>query len=103
MKSLILPKIIFLLSMIYIPKDTLHKIHKIFINFLWRKNNKNIKRETITGSIEDGGIKMVDIHKMNVLSNVAENNYLFMVKMLNVNFYFRKCYPSGSECLLNKN
>ena len=65
-KSLVLPKIIFSLSLSYVPKDTLDKIHKIFINFLWRKKTPKIKKDTITGSIEVGGLKMVDVHKMNV-------------------------------------
>ena len=65
-KSLVLPKVIFLLSLVYVPKEVLDRINKILMDFLWRHKMPKVKKETITGLIVDGGLKMVDVHKMNI-------------------------------------
>ena len=70
-KSLILPKVIFLLSLIYVPKEVLDRINKILMDFLWRDKMPKIKKETITGLIEDGGLKMVDVHTINIAAKCS--------------------------------
>ena len=58
-KSLVLPMVIFSLSLIYVPKEVLDRINKILIDFLWRHKMSKI----ITDLIEDRGLKMADVHK----------------------------------------
>ena len=94
-KSLVLPKITFLLSLIYVPTDILDNIHKILFDFLWRYKTPKVKKETITGLIEDGGLKMVDVHKMNIAAKCSwkrrlscsenQNSKILFLKMLSIN------------------
>ena len=62
-KSLVLPKIILSLSLIYVPKEVLDRLNKILMDFLWKHKMSKIKKEITTGLIEDRGLKMVDVHK----------------------------------------
>ena len=56
-KALVLPQILFLFNLIYVPKEILDQINKEFLNFLWRNKPPKIKKETVTGQLEDGGLK----------------------------------------------
>ena len=47
-----------------------------------------IKKETITGLIEDGGLKMVDFHKMNIAAKCGWKKYLVCSEILIVKFCF---------------
>ena len=64
MKTLILPQIQFLFSMIYIPQDVLETIDKMLFNYLWDNKRAKIKRTTIIAKIEDGGLGMIDVHEI---------------------------------------
>ena len=100
-KSLVLPKITFLLSSIYVPNDILDKIHKILFDFLWRYKTPKIKKETITGLIEDGGLKMVDIHKINIAAKCCWKTRLSCSENQNSKILFLKML-SNNEYMLNK-
>ena len=60
-RSLILPQIQFLFSMIYIPNNLLKDIETILFKYLWDGKPPKIKRSTIIASIEEGGLNMVDV------------------------------------------
>ena len=60
-KTLILPQIQFLFSSIAIPDALLHSIDKLLIDYLWDGKTAKVKRTTVIGSIEDGGLNMVDV------------------------------------------
>ena len=64
MKTIILPQIQFLFSMIYIPDEILDKIDKLLFNYLWDCKRSKIKRTTITAKIENGGLGMIDVHEV---------------------------------------
>ena len=100
-KSLVLPKVTFLLSLIYVPKEVLDRINKILMDFLWRHKMSKIKKETITGLIEDGGLKMVDVHKMNIAAKCAWKKRLVCSENVNSKVLFLKML-SINEFMLNK-
>ena len=60
-KALVLPQILFLFNLIYVPNEILDQINKEFFNFLWRNKPPKIKKETIIGQLKDGGLKMMCI------------------------------------------
>ena len=65
-KALVFPQILFLFNLIYVPKEIFDQINKEFLNFLWRNKPPKIKKETIIGQLEDGGLKMIDVYNMHV-------------------------------------
>ena len=60
-RSLILPQIQFLFSVVYIPDKLLKEIDSLLLNYLWGNKPANIKRSTITAPIKDGGLNMIDV------------------------------------------
>ena len=70
-KALVLPQILFLFNLIYVPNETLDQINKEFFNFLWRNKPPKIKKETIIGQLEDGGLKMIDVYNMHVAAKCS--------------------------------
>ena len=72
LKSLVLPQILFLFNLIYVPKRVLDKIEKLFFNFLWNEKPSKIKRNTIVGPISSGGLIMVDIYMLYRMCKVIE-------------------------------
>ncbi len=63
-KTMILPQIQYLFSMIYIPDDTLKTIDKMLFDYLWDNKPSKIKRSTIIANIEDGGLGMIDVYEV---------------------------------------
>ena len=60
------------------------------------------KKETITGLIEDGGLKMVDVHKVNIAAKCGWQKRLVCSENVNSKFLFLKML-SINEFMLNKN
>ena len=59
--SLAISKLINVGSVLPIPEDSLiKKIKSSIFNFIWDKRDR-IKRDTIIGNVEDGGIGLVDV------------------------------------------
>ena len=94
-KSLILPQILFLLTLIYVPKYILDKIEKLFLSFLWNFKPAKIKKETIIAPIREGGLNMIDIYSMHTAAKCSwikriwcgeiVNWKVLMLKMLSLN------------------
>ena len=66
LKTLIVPQINFLLSMIYIPEQVLKKIDKILFEYLWNSKPAKNKRSTIIALINEGGMGMIDIYDSSI-------------------------------------
>ena len=63
-KSIVLPQILYLSANLGIPEHFVKKVDTLIFHFLWGANMDKVKRKTIIGRIEQGGLKMVDIQSM---------------------------------------
>ena len=70
-KTLIVPQINFLFSMIYIPENILQKLDKMLLDFVWNSKPAKVKRSTIIAPVAEGGLGMVDIFKVHAASKVS--------------------------------
>ena len=71
LKTLILPQVQFLFSMIEIPETILNQIDKIFFDYLWDSKPSKIKRSTIIAPIEQGGLAMIDVHEIHTAAKCS--------------------------------
>ena len=69
LKSLILPQMLFLFNLIYVPIYTLDQINEMFFKF-WRNKAPKIRKNTIVAPIELGGLKMVDVYSMHTAAKI---------------------------------
>ena len=60
--SLVIPKILYVASVILIPAQVIYNIEKMLANFIWSGRRPKIKNSTLIAAIEDGGLKLVDLH-----------------------------------------
>ena len=60
-KSILLPKFVYLFQSLTTPKHIIDTLNKILYEFLWSGKGEKIKRKTLIGDIQDGGLKMIDI------------------------------------------
>ena len=60
-KSLIIPKIVFIMSLLPAPKEIVQELNLILVKFLWKGTDKVTRLSTI---IENGGLKMIDLESM---------------------------------------
>ena len=101
MKSLILPQILFLFNLIYVPKNILDQIDDLFFDFLWNGKTPKVKRSTIIGPISFGGLKMVDIYVMHTVAKATWIKRLSSVEQCHWKTLFLKMMGI-KETLLNK-
>jgi hypothetical protein len=66
-KTLILPKFTFLASSCVVPKMYIKEIESCFYRFIWNGKPDKIKRLTLIGDYEKGGLNMVDINSYSSL------------------------------------
>ena len=59
-KSLALSKIIFISSLLSVPAGFVDQVNKSLSNFIWNHKPPKIKRSTMIGRINDGGLSMPD-------------------------------------------
>ena len=59
-KSLAMSKLIYNASILPVPDNFVNTVNKVLYNFLFN-NHCRIKRNTLIGNLEDGGIKMIDV------------------------------------------
>ena len=102
-KSLALPKIIFSATMLPIPDGIVKEINKIIFQFLWDGQEK-IKRSTLIGANNQGGLSMIDIESQLTALKAAwiprmikNENSLYTV------FGLKYLYSFGKEVILNTN
>ena len=60
--SLVIPKILYVASVIPIPAQIIYNIEKMLANFIWSGRRPKIKNSTLIAALEDGGLKLVDLH-----------------------------------------
>ena len=60
-KSFIIPKVLSKAALIAVTEDLIKEINSLIYRFIWKGNGK-IKRAALINDIEDGGLKMLDIH-----------------------------------------
>ena len=63
-KTFGLSQSIYLASVIPVPNEVVQKVEKMLYDFLWNGGRGFIKRKTIIGNIDQGGLKMIDINSM---------------------------------------
>ena len=71
LRTLILPQVQFLFSMIVIPESTLKQLDKIFFDYLWDNKPAKIKRSTIIAPIEQGGLSMLDVYEVHAAAKCS--------------------------------
>jgi len=62
-KSLIIPKIVFIKSLLPAPKEIVQELNLILVKFLWKGTDKVTRLSTIIEH-ENGGLKMIDLESM---------------------------------------
>jgi len=75
-KTLGLSKLIFSASVLPIPENFAQEVNKLTFKFLWDARPAKIKKSTITGLKEKGGLKMIDFEHMNKALKCAGINRL---------------------------
>ena len=63
-KSLVIPQLLYACSVLYVPDWVIKETNNMLFKFLWSGKPEKIKRATIVGDIESGGLKMVDFESM---------------------------------------
>ena len=62
-KSLIIPKFVYILSLLPAPKEIIQELNRILFKFLWKGTDKVSRLSTID-EYENGGLKMIDLESM---------------------------------------
>ena len=62
-KSLIIPKFVYILSLLPAPKEIVQELNRILFKFLWKGTDKVTRLSTIN-EYEYGGLKMIDLESM---------------------------------------
>ena len=70
-KTLILPQINFLFSMIHIPELVLKRLDNLLFDYLWNSKPAKIKRSTIIAPISEGGMGMIDVFNIHHASKIS--------------------------------
>ena len=65
-KTLILPQVQFLFSMVYVEDKIISRIEKILYSFIWNNNVHRIKKSTLIAPVELGGLGMIDVRICNL-------------------------------------
>ena len=78
LKSLVIPKFLYPMSVLPVPKNVVDAIDNMIINFVWNKRKPKIKRDVIIQSIKMGGINVPHFASM-----VETNRILWLKRLLN--------------------
>jgi len=70
-KNLALSKLIFNSSNLNLPKNLSDTINSMIFNFIWQGKPPKIKRMTIVGGKNKGGLKMIDFEVMNTALKIV--------------------------------
>ena len=61
-KTYVMSKITFVASLIEVPEKVIAKLKSICYNYLWGGKRDKVKRTTVIGKINEGGLNMIDIN-----------------------------------------
>jgi hypothetical protein len=84
LKTLIVPKFIYPCSMLFVPDWFVSAANKALFNFLWDGKPSKIKKSTIIGNIEDGGLKMPHVESI-----IKSLKLAWLSKLFNDNIHGR--------------
>ena len=62
-KSLIIPKLVYISSLLPTPKEIIQELNQLLFKFLWKGTDKVTRLSTIN-EYENGGLKMIDLESM---------------------------------------
>ena len=62
-KALIIPKFVYILSLLPAPKEIVQELNRILFKFLWKGTDK-VTRLSAINEYENGGLKMIDLESM---------------------------------------
>lgn len=68
---LVVPQIIFLLGLVYVPIKLLKEINSILFKFLWGDKIAQIKRRTIIVPVSEGWLGMIDIFSVDIAAKLS--------------------------------
>lgn len=100
-KTLAIPKILHSLTNTRIPTDIACKINRLVYSFIWNKTER-IKRNTLIGDIQEGGIGMIDIDSFvsaiqaswqSKIKNCKGGSWLHLAN------YYLNMFGNVSECM----
>ena len=75
-KSLLIPKLVYVSSLLSTPSNIIKQVHHIIFSFLWKGKDKTTWLSAIN-TLEEGGIKMIDIESMIKALRLAWLNRIF--------------------------
>ena len=58
LRSIILPQILYIATVLYTPEWVIEKVENLFFNFLWSGKKHHVKKEVVIKEIQNGGLKM---------------------------------------------
>jgi len=64
LRSLIMPHILYIASIIPIPDDFIKEIDKMFFDFVWPHGKHHVKKKVIIQKVRDGGLQMPDLFSL---------------------------------------
>ena len=82
-KSLIIPKFVYILSLLSAPKEIVQELNRILFKFLWKGTDEVTRLSTIN-EYENGGLKMIDLESM--ITTVFVDTRLWKTKHLQKRF-----------------
>ena len=59
-KSLIIPKLVYISSLLPTPKEIIQELKQLLIKFLWKGTDK-VTTLSVINEYENGGLKMIDL------------------------------------------
>ena len=62
-KSLIIPKLVYISSLLPTPKEIIQELSRLLFKFLWKGTDK-VTRLSAINEYENGGLKMIDLESM---------------------------------------
>ena len=62
-KSLLIPKFVYIFSLLPVPKRIIQELNRLLFKFLWKGTDKVTRLSTIN-EYENGGLKMIDLESM---------------------------------------
>ena len=62
-KSLIIPKLVYISSLLPTPKEIIQELNQLLFKFLWKGTDK-VTRLSAINEFENGGLKMIDLESM---------------------------------------
>ena len=60
-KSLLIPQITYLTTVICMPKNILKRVEHLIYKFIWDNKSEKVKRTTLIKNFKEGGLKMIDL------------------------------------------